>query len=130
MKRCGAHRLNASIKMEKQRAMRKTAFTKAPKTSALAHPNVLLLHVFEAKLIERKATNRAATSLSMWNESATRVRDSPQYPTMSSVTMKLPVMRSMMKRLFRFPIPVTPLQHPIVDLMNDRKVGRVLLLDF
>lgn len=35
-------RFNASTKIEKHKATRKTAFTKAPKTSARAQPNVLL----------------------------------------------------------------------------------------
>lgn len=39
-------RFKASIKMEKQSATRKTALTRAPRTSARAQPNVFFDHFF------------------------------------------------------------------------------------
>lgn len=85
--------LQASTVIEKHKATRNTAFTKAPSTSALAHPKVFFDHFFGdiwnikcslqiyftvydgtneiLTLTERKAITRAATSLNMWKLSAT-----------------------------------------------------------
>jgi hypothetical protein len=41
-----SHLLHASTVIEKHRATRKTALTRAPSTSALAQPNVFLDHFF------------------------------------------------------------------------------------
>lgn len=51
--------LSASTVMEKQRATRKTALTRAPSTSALAHPNVFLLQDLGAILTACHAPWRA-----------------------------------------------------------------------
>lgn len=79
--------------MLKQRATRKTALTKAPRTSALAQPKVFFDHFlgdicgnkryqylflfkeYELTLTERKDMTRAAISPSMWKLSATRAME-------------------------------------------------------
>ena len=66
-------RFNDSTRMEKHNAIKKTAFTKAPKTSALCQPKVFL-SVRWLRLEYRKAKNPITSDMmsdNMWNESAT-----------------------------------------------------------
>ena len=55
----------ASMTIEKESVMRKTALTSAPTTSALAQPYVFLYHFFGLILILTKAMRSAIRSLSM-----------------------------------------------------------------
>ena len=61
-----------STKIEKQSAHKNTALTSAPKTSALAQPNVFLDHFLGDMRTEIKAITSATTSESIWKESATK----------------------------------------------------------
>ena len=58
--------------MEKQRATRKTALERAPRTSALAKPKVFLFHVLGLITMDTKAMTNATMSDNMWKASATR----------------------------------------------------------
>ena len=69
-----------STVMEKQSATRKTALTRAPRTSALAQPKVFFDQDLGAILTLRKAITRAAMSDNMWKLSATRAIEFVTYP--------------------------------------------------
>lgn len=72
--------------IEKQSARRKTPLIKAPRTSARCQPYENLEEEADdsASLRACSATMRLQTSLSMWNESATRARLPTTVPTPSS----------------------------------------------
>jgi hypothetical protein len=86
--------------MVKQRASRKTALIMAPSTSALAYPYVFFSHGLDEMCMEKKATERATTSDSMWKASATSALELEISPTMSSTSMKEKVRVSMHRRRF------------------------------
>ena len=67
--------LTDSMRIEKHKAHKNTELTKAPRTSALAQPNVFLDHRLVDILTLINAMTRAITSLNMWNESATRAME-------------------------------------------------------
>ena len=69
-----------STVIEKQSATRKTALTRAPRTSALAQPKVFLDQDLGAILTLRNAMTRAAMSDNMWKLSATRAIEFVTYP--------------------------------------------------
>uniref|UniRef100_A0A3B1KEY5 Uncharacterized protein n=1 Tax=Astyanax mexicanus TaxID=7994 RepID=A0A3B1KEY5_ASTMX len=81
-------------------AVRNTALTSAPMTSARIQPNVFLLvaWVFSAKRTATRATVSAITSLSMWKESESIARDAVTLLTTSSTMKKLKVRQSMQSR--------------------------------
>ena len=58
-------RFTDSTRIEKQSAIKKTAFTNAPNTSARAHPNVFLDHRFGDIRTDMYAMTSATTSDNM-----------------------------------------------------------------
>merc|ERR1719188_342003 len=103
--------------MEKQKATKNTALTRAPRTSALAQPNVFLDQDFGAILTLRKAMTRAAISDNMWKLSATKAMELVRYPTMISTKKKTTVKLNMLTRRHFLPEylpPPLPFPAPMV----------------